>query len=46
MQRLGLSEPDAFRLLQRTAMDRRAPIVALAEAVIRGEPLPPSRPRR
>jgi AmiR/NasT family two-component response regulator len=49
MQRLGLSEPEAFRLLQRTAMDRRVAIVTLAEVVIKGEGLPArtrSGPRR
>jgi response regulator NasT len=37
MDRLGLSEAVAFRLLQKTAMDRRVPIVTLAEHVIAGE---------
>ena len=37
MDRLGLGEAVAFRLLQKTAMDRRVPIVALAERVIGGE---------
>ena len=37
MDRLGLTEAVAFRLLQKTAMDRRVPIVALAERLIAGE---------
>jgi response regulator NasT len=37
MDRFGLTEAVAFRLLQKTAMDRRAPIVALAERLIAGE---------
>ncbi len=37
MQRLGLSEPDAFRALQKTAMDRRISMTALAGSVLRGE---------
>jgi response regulator NasT len=37
MDQLGLTEAVAFRLLQKTAMDRRLPIVALAERVIAGE---------
>ena len=31
---LGLSEPDAFRWLQKTAMDRRAPMREIARTVI------------
>lgn len=37
MDRVGLTEAVAFRLLQKTAMDRRVPIVALAERLIAGE---------
>jgi AmiR/NasT family two-component response regulator len=37
MDRLGLTEAVAFRLLQKSAMDRRTPIVALAERVLAGE---------
>ena len=37
MDRLGLSEAVAFRLLQKTAMDRRVPIVTLAERLVAGE---------
>ncbi|MCP2255315.1 response regulator receiver and ANTAR domain protein [Prauserella aidingensis] len=34
MTQQGLSEPDAFRWIQRTAMDRRSTMKAVAEAVI------------
>jgi response regulator NasT len=37
MDRLGLGEAVAFRLLQKTAMDRRVPIAILAERLITGE---------
>lgn len=37
MDQLGLTEAVAFRLLQKTAMDRRVPIAALAERMIAGE---------
>jgi AmiR/NasT family two-component response regulator len=37
MQRLGLGEAEAFRALQKTAMDRRVPMAALADALIKGE---------
>jgi AmiR/NasT family two-component response regulator len=39
MDRLGLTEAIAFRLLRKSAMDRRTPIVALAERVLTGEDL-------
>ena len=39
MDRLGLTEAVAFRLLQKSAMDRRVAIVALAERLIAGEDL-------
>lgn len=39
MDHLGLSEAAAFRLLQKSAMDRRVAIVALAERLIAGEDL-------
>jgi response regulator NasT len=32
----GMSEPDAFRWIQRTAMDRRTTMRAVAEAIING----------
>ena len=34
MSRQGLTEPDAFRWIQRTAMDRRTTMKAVAEAVV------------
>jgi response regulator NasT len=34
MTKQGLSEPEAFRWIQRTAMDRRATMKAVAEAVV------------
>jgi AmiR/NasT family two-component response regulator len=37
MDQLGLTEAVAFRLLQKTAIDRRVPIVALAERLIAGK---------
>jgi two-component system, response regulator PdtaR len=36
----GLSEPDAFRWIQRTSMNRRSTMRAVAEAVLAGELLP------
>lgn len=36
----GLSEDDAFRFLQRGAMDRRVPVRQVAEAVLAGELAP------
>jgi response regulator NasT len=36
MERQGLSEPDAFRWIQRTAMDRRTSMRAVAAAVLEG----------
>jgi response regulator NasT len=36
MSRQGMSEPDAFRWIQRTAMDRRTTMKAVAEAVVDG----------
>jgi AmiR/NasT family two-component response regulator len=39
MDRLGLTEAAAFRLLQKSAMDRRVPIAALAERLIAGDDL-------
>jgi response regulator NasT len=46
MDRLGLAEAVAFRLLQKTAMDRRMPIAALAERLIAGEDPGPMLERR
>ena len=39
MERLGLTEAAAFRLLQKAAMDRRTSIVVLAERLLAGEDL-------
>ncbi|WP_226370449.1 ANTAR domain-containing response regulator [Pseudonocardia oceani] len=36
MSRQSMSEPDAFRWIQRTAMDRRTTMKAVAEAVVEG----------
>jgi response regulator NasT len=36
----GLTEPEAFRWIQRTSMNRRSTMRAVAEAVIAGELLP------
>lgn len=36
MSRQSMSEPDAFRWIQRTAMDRRTTMKAIAEAVVDG----------
>jgi response regulator NasT len=47
MQRLGLAEPAAFRLLQKTAMDRRVSMASLADALVNGkEVIVGSRPSR
>ncbi|HEV2376319.1 MAG TPA: response regulator [Streptosporangiaceae bacterium] len=40
----GLSEPDAFRWIQKTSMDRREPMRAVAEAVLSGELSPAPKP--
>ena len=36
----GLSEPEAFRWIQRTSMNRRSTMRSVAEAIIAGELLP------
>jgi len=38
MQRLGLSEPEAFRWIQKTSMDRRLSMREVADAVVAGMP--------
>ena len=43
MTRLGLSEPEAFRRIQKTAMDTRRPMAEVAQAVLLSEEL--SQPR-
>ena len=37
MTRLGVTEAEAFRVLQKTAMDRRVSLVTLADAVIKAQ---------
>lgn len=37
MQKLGLSEPDAFKTLQRAAMERRVGLKQVAERVLEGD---------
>jgi response regulator NasT len=46
MQRFGMSEAVAFRLLQKTAMDRRVSMASLADALINGREVitPPRTP--
>lgn len=39
IRRLGLTEPEAYRRLQKTAMDTRRPMVAVAEALLLTEDL-------
>jgi response regulator NasT len=34
MTRLGLSEPEAFRRIQKTAMDTRKPMAEVAQALL------------
>ncbi len=46
IQRLGLTEPEAYRRLQKTAMDTRRPMVAVAEALLLTEDLNPLRAAR
>ena len=43
MQRLGLSEPDAFRRIQKTAMDTRKPMSEVAQALLLTEEMAQSR---
>jgi two-component system, response regulator PdtaR len=42
MQRLGLSEPDSFRWIQKTSMDRRLSMREVADAVLTGMSEEPS----
>ena len=39
MTRRGLSEPEAFRLLQRQSQDRRMPMAKLAESIVQADEL-------
>ena len=43
MKRLGLSEPEAFRKIQKTAMDTRKPMTEVAQALLLTEELAHSR---
>ena len=38
MRRTGCSEPDAYRILQRSSQDRSKPMVEIAKAVLESEP--------
>ncbi|GMA85055.1 hypothetical protein GCM10025868_03050 [Angustibacter aerolatus] len=40
MKRLGLSEPEAFRWIQKTSMDRRLSMREVADAVVSGMSTP------
>ena len=48
MTRRNMSEPEAFRFLQRQSQDKRMPMAKLAESIVQAdeffEPLPPGRP--
>ena len=44
MAERGLTEPDAFRWLQRTAMNERTSMKALAQRVLDGDPAPEASP--
>jgi response regulator NasT len=39
MKRLGMSEPEAFRKIQKTAMDTRKPMIEIAQALLLSEEL-------
>jgi two-component system, response regulator PdtaR len=38
MRRTGASEPEAYRILQRTSQDRSVPMVSIAKAILDSEP--------
>ena len=46
MRRLGLSEPEAFRRIQKTAMDTRRPMADVAQALLLTEEVGHSRPAK
>ncbi|HSB41472.1 MAG TPA: ANTAR domain-containing protein [Methylomirabilota bacterium] len=46
MTRLGLSEPEAFRRIQKTAMDTRRPMADVAQALLLTEEVGHARPAR
>ena len=46
IQRLGLSEPEAYRRIQKTAMDSRRPMAEVAQAVLLSEELSQPHPTK
>jgi response regulator NasT len=46
MTRLGLSEPEAFRRIQKTAMDTRRPMADVAQALLLTEEVGHARPAK
>jgi AmiR/NasT family two-component response regulator len=46
MRRLGLSEPEAFRRIQKTSMDTRRPMADVAQALLLTEEVGHSRPAK
>ncbi|HXA96776.1 MAG TPA: ANTAR domain-containing protein [Candidatus Dormibacteraeota bacterium] len=46
MMRLGLSEPEAFRRIQKTAMDTRRPMAEVAQALLLTEEMGHARPAK
>ena len=46
MTRLGLSEPEAFRRIQKTAMDTRRPMAEVAQALLLTEEIGHARPAK
>ena len=46
MTRLGLSEPEAFRRIQKTAMDTRKPMAEVAQALLLTEEVGHARPAK
>lgn len=46
IQKLGLSEPEAYRRIQKTAMDTRRPMAEVAQAVLLSEELSQPHPTK
>jgi response regulator NasT len=46
MTRLGLSEPEAFRRIQKTAMDTRRPMAEVAQALLLTQDVGRARPAK
>lgn len=46
IQKLGLSEPEAYRRIQKTAMDTRRPMAEVAQAVLLNEELSQPHPTK